>query len=180
MHTVHPTLYCCCPYVLNSRRALYSWNHVRRCFVMLSPGVGERSVPAAAGIQHGSLTVDTLDRDGNIAIPVDLLHILPKLAKFLRGARSVLCTSPDGHRHSIIPVSRYAQHVSAGEFELGAASQALKEQAAVHRKAVEQSRQWMDSLQLDDPGIGQQQCVPGCLLIRPKTPRPYSCLCSPD
>lgn len=148
---MHPRLYSCCPYMLNSRTRLYAWNPVRRCPDVPSSGVGKRSVRGASAgpIKHGSLTVDTVDRDGNIAIPIDLLQILPKVSKFLRGTRSMLRTITDS-----LPWC-YAPHISTGDFELGMTSQA--EQAELHRKAVEQAKQWLESLQLDDTDIGKKE-----------------------
>lgn len=40
--------------------------------------------------KHGSLMVDTKDRDGNVAIPLDVLQIMPRLEQFMRGTPSTL------------------------------------------------------------------------------------------
>lgn len=96
--TVNPKLYFWCrPYnVLNGQLAkLYCWSPSVRRFSK-TPFLSNVASPlltrsiADVPWKHGSLTVDTVDRHGNVAIPVDLLHILPSLKKRLQGVWSCL------------------------------------------------------------------------------------------
>jgi hypothetical protein len=85
---VNPRFCLCRPYESMNKRLvrLDCWNRtIGSCSKAhtLQPSAVARSTVSGL-FKHGSLTVDTLDRDGNAALPVHLLCMMPKLAKFLR------------------------------------------------------------------------------------------------